>query len=836
MDGRSSQATGLAEGVRRSRQGAEVKREEICGTFLRERIAFGNGPDDRVAICELRMADGSEATAKGPLREGELQRNLQVRMYGTWRNHHKHGRQFVFTSVVVEEPATEAGTVAYLKLCRGPNGERVGIGQATALNLWAEFGPDAVRMLREDPDAACRDIPRFTKEKARLAAGWLRENHAVERARIDLIGLLDGRGFPRKVPEEAIRTWGSRAAEVIRRNPYHLMRFRGCGFGNTDKMYLDLGHRRDRLKRQALSAWYALARDTNGDTWFPLQQAHGAIHQAVAGADTNVDRATELATRAEILTVVQRDGRSWVAETRKANAERTAAVCIAQALQEDGQWPDVSEIKIGDDDDHQREQLAKAVSGGPIAILCGSPGTGKTHTASALIRKLIMTDGLSKVAVCAPTGKAAVRLNEAMIDAGIKGLQSTTIHSLLRVETADNGWTFLHSASDPLPFRWVVIDEASMIDTGLMTHLLAARAPGTHFLFIGDTNQLPPVGHGAPLRDMIRAGVPCGELREVRRNSGRIVQACAEIRDTGRFTASPRIDLEGGENFVVVRREDPESQVSTLQQVLAKAADGAYGELDPVWDVQVLVAVNDRSPLSRSVLNRSLQGLFNPDGETAPGNPLRVKDKIICLQNGWYPSQDPDAEDVNDEGKLYVANGEQAEVLAVEPARTIARLQAPDRIIIIPHGQQTDDDSDNRGCAGNWDLGYAITTHRSQGSAWPIVVLMIDEHGGARHLMSRNLIYTAISRGKLATIGIGKIETLYDACRKDGISGRKTMLVDQIHDELPDGHPLKPEPKPEPEPPARLSEVRHISSVLEELAAARPELDLSVLTQPAVVG
>lgn len=436
-------------------------------------------------------------------------------------------------------------------------------------------------------------------------------------------------------------------------------------------------------------------------------------------------------------------------------------------------WPTVNPCE-GGISKHQADALNVATSSA-VGILAGSPGVGKTYVAAALIKAIISENGSQCVAACGPTGKCAVRLTESLATAGI-ALQASTIHRLLGVISAeDGGWEFQYNEACPLPHRFVIIDESSMIDTDLMASLFAARAPGTHFLFLGDHRQLAPVGHGCSFLDMQTAGVPTGELTEIRRNSGRIVQACAEIRDHHRFDVSPETNLEAGENLVCT-----EDTTEGKQLVALHRATKINHEAGGLWSYQVVVPVNDKSPLSRKKLNRELQALLNPTGEQIKGNPFRVGDKVINLKNGFFPAQGhcPEA---NENGELFVANGEQAEVIRVEPARTIVRLQSPQRLVVIPHGKQKESDGENgeKGSAGSWDLGYAITVHKSQGSEWPNVIVMLDEYPGAKMVASRNWIYTAISRAKEMCLMIGKKSTADAMVRRDGLR-RKTFLAERI--------------------------------------------------------
>jgi len=342
-----------------------------------------------------------------------------------------------------------------------------------------------------------------------------------------------------------------------------------------------------------------------------------------------------------------------------------------------------------------------------------------------------------------------------------------------------------------------------MLDVSLMASLLSARGPGTRVLFIGDTNQLAPVGHGAPLRDLIAAGVPTGTLTEIRRNSGRIVRACAEIRDLHRISVGNKLNIEAGENLALIECETPEDQIATLDAIMGQFLNANPRKFDPVWDVQILGPIRKRkSPLGCKSLNPKLQDLLNPHGQRAPGNPFRVGDKIINSKNGWLPAVDGTADpNANAEGKVYVANGEQAEVLQVETNKTVVRLQNPDRVILIPRGTQDDakeggedreadqgaappdsDESESTGTGCNWELAPMISGHKSQGSEWPVVIVVLDEMG--MRVATRNWLYTCVSRGKVFCLMVGKRSVMDEMCRKDGLR-RKTFLAERIKELTP---------------------------------------------------
>jgi exodeoxyribonuclease V alpha subunit len=469
-------------------------------------------------------------------------------------------------------------------------------------------------------------------------------------------------------------------------------------------------------------------------------------------------------------------------------------------------WP--APESLPDLSDHQRSQYALAASD-CLGILGGKPGTGKTWTLAHILSKI----PAGRSAVAAPTGKAAVRITESLQKAGVQNVRATTIHSLLGPgRDDDDNWAFEHNEENPLDLDWIFVDEASMLDTSLAGSLLAARAPGARIMLIGDVNQLAPVGVGAPLRDLIAVGLPYGELTEIRRNSGRIVRCCHGIVDQHRFEPSPKLDLatESPENLLHIEKRDPEQQIETLKAMLEKFRQGAtlavrhdatptskvwieQRRINPVWDTQILVPVNEKSPLARKRLNAILQGFLNPGGDCVAGNPFRLGDKIVCSKNGWLPVDSYAAThrlkggpwNENKKGqKVYVANGEQAEVMAVAQRLTIARLWMPDRLVRIPRGEsngnQDGEDGGRTGC--DWDLAYALSCHKAQGSQWPVVITMADSYPGARMLCTREWWYTGLSRAEILAVTVGERDVIESSIQKSGMGLRKTFLVEEIRE------------------------------------------------------
>lgn len=428
---------------------------------------------------------------------------------------------------------------------------------------------------------------------------------------------------------------------------------------------------------------------------------------------------------------------------------------------------------------HQSEQLRLGLTA-PVSILAGTPGTGKTHCAAWLLSQLARRWSASLIGVAAPTGKAAVRISEKMRDAQL-GLQAQTIHRLLGFA----GEGFEYHEKNPLPYRAVLIDEASMVDTGLAAGFLRACAPGTHILWVGDPYQLPPVGHGAVLRDMIASGkIPIATLTEIQRNAGAIVKACAAIKDglmpeiptglPGPFVAGQEDNLR-----LIPLGKEPDALHRRLAEIYAWCK--AQNRWDPTSDVQVICARNT----TRHEINLYLQQALNPDGDVWPGTNFRKKDKIICLENGVLPAVDCN----HDRDKKHrVANGDIGIVVGFRNRQMLVRFGCPDRLVAVPLGKKGQaeqefaaDNPDATTASKGVDLAWVCTGHKYQGSECKVVVVILE---GAGLLASRELIYTDISRGREMVIVIGDRRMLRRYIDNSILPRRKTLLREMLRGEM----------------------------------------------------
>jgi exodeoxyribonuclease V alpha subunit len=641
-----------------------------------------------------------------------------------------------------------------------------GVGRTTAERLADRYGGDAVQVLLHSPGRAVED-GLLAEDTARMAAEAIRAADDLPAAYLAVLDLLQGRGFPRRAAAAAVRRWRGRAPEVIRADPFALLTHRvpGAGFRRCDRLHLDLGLPPGDLRRQMLCAWHAMAQeDRVGHVWFPAPAAAARLRAGLGEAARPKD-AFRLGLEQDWLASQRHGGEVYLAVRHRAEDERVIADALGLLRQGGARFPVTGTGLTG----HQRAQVAR-LAGAPVGLLVGPPGTGKTFCAASLVADAIRHDGAGSVAVCAPTGKAAGRLTQVLRQRGLD-LTATTVHGLLQARPAGDGFEFAFGRGRPLPHRYVVVDEASMVDAALLARLLSACAPATCLLLVGDRHQLPPVGPGAPLRDLLAAGLPAAELSEILRNSGRIVRTCHRIKDGQRLRVSPRPDPAAGENLVHVPAANAAQAVEKICDLMARFP----GPAPP----QVIVARN----ATRRELNRRLQDLLNPHGERAAGRVFRRGDRVINLRNRTLGLADRAG------GSAFCANGDLGTVAELRRSHMLVRLDAGDlvRVPLAAGGPEEREDGDeadgdpDTGCT--FTLGYAITGHKAQGSEWPATVVYVEP--GAGRVASREWVYTALSRAKEQCFLVGRLETADDYARRRVLPVRKTFLAERLRGDLP---------------------------------------------------
>jgi len=389
-----------------------------------------------------------------------------------------------------------------------------------------------------------------------------------------------------------------------------------------------------------------------------------------------------------------------------------------------------------------------------VSILTGAPGVGKTFTLKAIL-DWAQSERMT-VAQASPTGKAAKQMTAATEK------RATTIHSLLQPRRGNNGnFVFGMNEKNKLSEDLLILDECSMITNALMASVMKAiDAKRTRLLLVGDHYQLPSVGAGAILRDLIASGqIPCTELTEIQRNSGDIVKACHQIKDGKYYTASKALDPDNGLNLRHIECRSPER----IQEIIRQVVTGRMVErgFNPTWDVQVLSPTNERTILSCKGLNKVLQAELNPNPKLE-NTIFRVNDKVIQTKNEKIKTPTG--------GEELVVNGDMGTIIdiSLKKKQIVVKFDNPSRTVSVPL----------RGKGNKLLLGYSITCHRYQGSEAPVVIIPV--HSGFNFFVNRPWLYTAISRAQSICITVGEFSAVEKAIDTQMVLHRKTFLKEKL--------------------------------------------------------
>lgn len=792
---------------------SESVRKENWFAGLATLASVAGGANGDVPRIQIKVTGVDDPDSTDPLYH--ITPQMRYLAYGRYVTKPGYGEQFEIRTFSLRQPYEKAGVIRYLQ-------EAPGVGLATAKQLWDKFQGEAVRILREDPEAVSLALRGgFTLEKARLAAAFFWQQVAMEGCSIRMKPLMIG--LPRETEKRAIKKYGNRAPDVIEHDPLKLLHvdFPGIGWAKADKLYKQLGLPQDRLKRQALAAAYELS-TADGDTWKPAAFGEWAIRKHVGGTDlTNprtlrngkqvrlIDRALVIAERSKVIHRKQdQNQQQWLAYKDRAEAELEVAQRIVATMQEQPAWPAVGELAGATD--HQLSAVHHATAG-QVGCLVGGPGCGKTWLTAAMVKAIQQAIGVGGVGLCSLTNKAAGNMNTALEKYDVDA-RATSIHRMLGVKSVSgpSSFEFRHNATNPLPYRVILLDEAGMPAIPIFRDFLRAIAPGTALMFVGDICQLPPIEHGAALRDFLAAGLPRGLLTEPQRNAGAIVDACCDIRDGRPFRQSDVIDVDclPPENFKVLNAFNPSQQIDIMLATIDQWKSVGF---DPIWDAQVMCTVNEAGDVSRAKLNKLLQNNLNSSGVSCKGNPFRVGDKVACMDNGQFDlacsqtagtsDNDQYPKDSGDDAdQAFVAKSEFGRVLAVSEKTVTVQFEYPVRRVVFKgFAQQSSSAQPAAGSpAGEafdsmpgipLQLAYAATVHRMQGSEVKIGLPIIDESFGAKRIAGCEHFFTAMSRGKTLSLPIGKASTAQAMCRRKLLPLRKTFLKELIEEGL-NGRPV----------------------------------------------
>ena len=639
----------------------------------------------------------------------------RVRVRGLLEQDHKHGEQLRAESLIELAPETLAGLEKYLA-----SGLIKGVGPKLAQRIVATFGLDALRVLDEDTDRLREVEGLGNKRRVALARAW-REQRSLR----DVMVFLQAHGASPALATRIVRRYGAHAMNVVSREPYRLaLDVSGVGFKTADRIAATIGVLSDSPQRMQAGVLQVVHDLTEaGHVWTGQEEVISLAAQMLGldGDDEDVRGPLERALEACVLLgrIVIEPGSAdravFAAEMHAAEvrlSERLVQLVSARAEPLPGVGEAIARfemqarVELAPDQRSAVEEAARRQA----LVVTGGPGVGKTTIVRAILAVLARAGVVVRLA--APTGRAAKRLSETT------GAEATTLHRLLDFDPKSA--TFKRDRHRPIDAGAVVVDESSMLDLPTADALAQAIAPGTRLLLVGDVDQLPSVGPGAVLRDVIASGaVPCVRLRQIFRQAARslIVTNAHRINDGELPVAGP---AGGDADFFIVERRDPERARATVLELVVSRIPDRFG-LDPVRDIQVLTPMN-RGPAGAVALNEALQSALNPSGAALVrgSRTYRVGDKVMQLRNDY-------------DKNIY--NGDVGLVSGIDPEEAGMTVRFEERDVAL-EGSDLD----------NLVLAYACTVHKSQGSEYPAVVIpLLTTHFV---MLSKNLLYTAVTRGK----------------------------------------------------------------------------------------
>lgn len=656
------------------------------------------------------------------------------------------------------------------------------VGPSHARAILDAFGDETLTVLKDSPDrVTALNIPNLTADRVAEMSASLAANADLEAATIECNNMLGGALGPATV-KKAIKKFGKEAPAIIKQNPFVLTALHGVGFKSADAVAKKLGTEPQDMRRHQAALYHILAEASQqaGHTFLRPEQIELEGRRLMGGLRPDVLDTCVADESAEC------DG-CCVSLGSMAKAEKYIALKLSSMIQSDRIYRDpadggsLSLFPRIDTDGLAPDQVAAvdAFTLSRVFVLCGAPGTGKTYTVARIV-KAILAHGL-RVAMAAPTGKAAKQMNVAMQPVTGGQVVASTIHSMLgpTIDEETGEFRFERDESNPLDADLVIIDEFSMVDVPLCRSLLRAIPQTSRLLIVGDHYQLPSVGPGAVLRDLIAAGVPSWELKEIKRNAGTVVKACHAIKDGRCPTADDRLDIERPDpaNWRHVAMGDADEIKGAMRRLITDKIRPMG--IDPVWGMQIISPVNEKGPLSCDALNALAKGLLN-DIPCEEKLEFSVNDKVVRTKNGYAMGyvNDEVAQLMREAGrdpiedKIRIVNGDLGVVSAIDAKTITVHLMYPPRVVRIPRREH---------CL---KLAYCMTCHKLQGSECDVVVMPLHQSLSRMPMVNREWIYTAFSRAKRFLVTIGDFESIAPMVRKVGNSARQTMLKALLEREM----------------------------------------------------
>ncbi len=657
-------------------------------------------------------------------------------LVGTWTEHPSYGAQFKTERFDRSLPDDEEGIAMFIG-----SGIIPGVGNTLAERIVDMFGTDTFDVLAGYPEKLSQ-VRGITEKKASEITANFSEQLNLRR----ILEFMLSYGFTADVAMRLYSRLGPLAVDAVRRNPYILVDdYYGVSFDDADGFAAALGIDPDSTMRVEAAVRYTLIfNGSNGHVFIPYEKLFTATAQLLKNVSRELydEAMAELEERGDIVreTICKQD--ACYLETMY-DAECSVAEKLYSLIRLPQKLSDM-DMLLDAAQEHlnityatcQRDAIRMAIAN-QVMILTGGPGTGKTTTIRGIIY-MFEEMGLS-ISLAAPTGRAAKRMSE------LCGREAKTIHRLLETTFTPDGLSqmFGRNEDNQLDTDVVIVDELSMVDIQLMRGLLDALRPNTRLIMVGDYDQLPSVGAGNVLRDLIGSGcIPTAHLTEIFRQA----QESMIVMNAHAINAGGKIDLKSSKDFFFMRRVEPYDIVETVTQ-LCKTRLPSYFNLEP-RDIQVISPSKMRETGTYS-LNRSLQSALNPPrsdrNEKKHGETIfRVGDRVMQIRNNydinWHKAD-------GSEAGLGIFNGDIGVIEEINPETELITIRFDDKLATY-----------STELLGELELAYAITVHKSQGSEFPAVVLTAVD--APRRLLSRNLLYTAVTRAKQYLVIVGTQEVL----------------------------------------------------------------------------
>ena len=666
----------------------------------------------------------------------QLDKNEFIKLWGEFKENKKYGRQFAVDHYESSFPANLNALETYLA-----KGVIKGIGPVLAKRIVREFGMDTISILKEHPDRL-KEVPGIGSGRAERIILSLKEHGSIAETFLQLAKM----GITATVGNKIFQTYKENTLHVLQTNPYEVIeKVRGVGFLTIDRIGLMNGIPENSPFRISSGLVYTMRQAMSaGNICYPLEKMSGQAGKLLGLPDGKVRDVLEKKIMDGTFTEVDRDGSSYVYLSPVFHAEQETAGILKQ-LSRPVAVQNVSRIirRVGKGlDETQQSAVVAAVQSGAM-VLTGGPGVGKTTTTNKIIQAFDLLK--KKVMLAAPTGKAAKRLSEST------GRETRTIHRTLGIQPDTGGYEY--NKDNRLECDVMVIDEVSMVDLQLMHALLQALRDDAQLVLVGDKHQLPSVGAGNVIADIISSGImPVVELTQIYRQAGgsEIITNAYSLLNHSSFAISNRKD------FFFKPAESPEEILDLVLHYAGDSLPAYTGEKQ----VQVLTPLRGRM-LGTEALNTALQEKLNPGAPLVHG--YRVGDKVINIRNNY------EMEKVNGRKRESgVFNGDTG---------TVAAINEQDEYITVEFDDGWSADYSFRDL-DNLSLSYALTIHKSQGSEYPVVIIPVWDY--IPMLTTMSLLYTGITRAKKCILLVGSKAKLIQIARNRRAGERYTGLEDAL--------------------------------------------------------